>query len=96
MVAKAASEMRLSTNKNSLRTRRQRGTKGSSLRHFRVRAVCARGENAMCEKCVEIDKRIKRYKNIVQLISDKRTADQMKQLIADLEAQKVALHPGTN
>jgi hypothetical protein len=48
---------------------------------------------AMCEKCVEIDKTIARYRGILLSINDQLTVDRTKQLIADLQAQKAALHP---
>jgi hypothetical protein len=47
----------------------------------------------MCEKCVEIDKKIERYRNILRSIRDEATVDGAEKLIADLEAQKAALHP---
>jgi hypothetical protein len=47
----------------------------------------------MCEKCVEIDKKIERYRTILLAINDELTADRAKELIADLLAQKAALHP---
>lgn len=47
----------------------------------------------MCEKCVEIDKKIERYRNILRSIRDEATVDGTMKLIADLEAQKAALHP---
>jgi hypothetical protein len=47
----------------------------------------------MCEKCVEIDAKIERYRNIVRSIADQPTVDGTKALIADLEAQKAVLHP---
>jgi hypothetical protein len=47
----------------------------------------------MCEKCVEIDDRIAKYQRIVSLITDPPTIDGTKRLIADLQAQKTALHP---
>ena len=53
----------------------------------------ANAEWLMCEKCVEIDKAIDRYRNIQRSIGDQVTVDRTKELIADLEAQKVALHP---
>jgi hypothetical protein len=53
----------------------------------------ANAELPMCEKCVEIDKAIDRYRNIQRSIGDQVTVDRTKELIADLEAQKVALHP---
>ena len=48
----------------------------------------------MCDKCIEIDEKIKRYRSIVRSITDQPTVDGAKALIADLEAQKAALHPG--
>jgi hypothetical protein len=48
---------------------------------------------AMCEKCVEIDKTIERYRRILLAISDPITIDRTKDLIADLQAQKAAFHP---
>lgn len=47
----------------------------------------------MCEKCEEIDKTIARYQRILLLIGDQVTVDRTKELIADLEARKAALHP---
>jgi hypothetical protein len=47
----------------------------------------------MCEKCVEIDKTIERYRKIQRAIGDQVTVDRTKELIADLKAQKAALHP---
>jgi len=47
----------------------------------------------MCEKCVEIDKTIERYRRILLSIGDQVTVDRTRELIADLEAQKVAYHP---
>jgi hypothetical protein len=47
----------------------------------------------MCEKCVEIDKTIDRYRRITLSIDDRVTVEQTKELIADLQAQKDALHP---
>jgi hypothetical protein len=47
----------------------------------------------MCDKCVKIDKTIERYRNILRSINDKKTIDGAEKLIAELEAQKAALHP---
>ncbi|WP_426528372.1 hypothetical protein [Bradyrhizobium sp. McL0615] len=46
----------------------------------------------MCEKCVEIDKTIERYRQIKRSIMDQLTVDRTKELIDELEAQKAALH----
>jgi hypothetical protein len=47
----------------------------------------------MCEKCEEIDKTIVRYQRILHSIGDQVTIDRTKELIADLETRKAALHP---
>jgi len=47
----------------------------------------------MCEKCVDIDKAIERYRTIQRSIGDQVTVDRTKELIAELMAQKAALHP---
>jgi hypothetical protein len=47
----------------------------------------------MCDKCVERDKKIERYRRVSSSINDQLTIDGLKKLIADLEAQKAALHP---
>jgi hypothetical protein len=47
----------------------------------------------MCEKCTEIDRTIERYRRILLSISDPLTIDRTRQLIADLQAKRAALHP---
>jgi hypothetical protein len=47
----------------------------------------------VCEKCLEIDKNIERYRRIHLRIGDLATVDRTKQLIADLKLRKAALHP---
>jgi hypothetical protein len=47
----------------------------------------------MCDKCVELDKKIERYRRIAAAIADQFTVDGIKASIAELEAQKVELHP---
>ena len=46
----------------------------------------------MCEKCAELDERIERCRRVSSSINDQLTIDRIKSMIADLEAQKVALH----
>jgi hypothetical protein len=53
----------------------------------------ANAEPVMCEKCVEIDKNIERFRRIQRTIPDQVTIDRTKELIAELMAQKAALHP---
>jgi hypothetical protein len=54
---------------------------------------CANAELFMCEKCVEIDQAIERYRKIQRQIGDQVAVDRTKELIAELKAQKVAFHP---
>jgi len=47
----------------------------------------------MCDKCTDIDNTIERYRRILLAIGDQLTIDRTKEMIADLQAQKAALHP---
>ena len=47
----------------------------------------------MCDKCTELDKRIEHYSRMLLSIGDQITVERIKELIADLQAQKAALHP---
>ena len=47
----------------------------------------------MCDTCVELDKKIERYRRISSLIADQITIDRIKALIQELQTQKVELHP---
>jgi hypothetical protein len=47
----------------------------------------------MCEQCVEIDRKIQRYRRLLRSIDDQITVDRTEQLLSDLESQKAALHP---
>jgi hypothetical protein len=47
----------------------------------------------MCDKCVRLDDKIERYRYLSSRTTDQPTLDGIKKLIADLQAQKTALHP---
>jgi len=47
----------------------------------------------MCDKCVELDKKIEHYERILVSIGDRGTVERLMAMIADLQAQKAALHP---
>jgi hypothetical protein len=47
----------------------------------------------MCDKCAELDKRIEHYRKMTLAVSDQLTVERIKELIEDLQAQKVVLHP---
>jgi hypothetical protein len=51
------------------------------------------GSFLMCDKCVELDKKIGRYRIVSSTVGDQLTIDRIKELIADLQAQKATLHP---
>lgn len=47
----------------------------------------------MCEQCVAIDAKIDHYRSIASRITDKPTLDGIEELIGQMKAQKLALHP---
>ena len=47
----------------------------------------------MCEKCVELDEKIRHYERIRSSINDQPTVDRIKELVGQLQAQRAALHP---
>jgi hypothetical protein len=47
----------------------------------------------MCEKCAPLDKKIEHYQKLLLGVGDQLTVDRIKSLIADLQTQKVVLHP---
>jgi hypothetical protein len=50
-------------------------------------------ELEMCDRCARLDKKIAQYQRISFSLNDQLTVDRIKALIAELEAQKAALHP---
>jgi hypothetical protein len=50
-------------------------------------------EKPVCEKCIEIDKKILRYERLSSAITDQLTLDGIKELIKRMKAQQAALHP---
>ena len=47
----------------------------------------------MCEKCVEIDRKVDHYRWLAAYVTDKRTMDGINVLIQQHEAEKRTLHP---
>ena len=47
----------------------------------------------MCGTCDELDEKIAHYKKIQAAMTDQLTIERIAALVAELEAQKVALHP---
>jgi hypothetical protein len=48
---------------------------------------------AMCEKCVELDKKIEQYRALARKVTDQPTLDAIDVLIKKMETRKAALHP---
>jgi hypothetical protein len=48
----------------------------------------------MCDRCVEVDDKINHYKRIAASITDQTTLDRIKQVVAEMKAEKASLHPG--
>jgi hypothetical protein len=47
----------------------------------------------MCEKCVELNKKIARYRGLSEGIDDHAIKDRLASLVAELQAEKATLHP---
>jgi hypothetical protein len=47
----------------------------------------------MCEKCIEIDKKIDHYPWLAVYVNDERTSKGIYELIQQHEAEKRSLHP---
>ena len=56
---------------------------------------CVVWDCSMCDKCVALDRKIDHYEQMLISIGDRVTVERLMALIADLQAQKVALHPET-
>jgi lantibiotic modifying enzyme len=48
---------------------------------------------SVCEKCVELDARIARYREMARQVTDELTGLAIRTIIAELNAAKQALHP---
>jgi hypothetical protein len=47
----------------------------------------------MCDKCTKLDKKIEHYETMIVSIGDRVTVERLMALVAELQAQKAALHP---
>jgi hypothetical protein len=50
-------------------------------------------ELEMCGACEQLDEKIEHYKKVMAAMTDQLTIERISALVAELEAQKVALHP---
>jgi hypothetical protein len=70
--------------------RKQIGNSGFITSRMNSRA---KRKTSMCEKCIEIDEKIARYKRVAVSILDQATIDGLQILIERAEAEKKTLHP---
>jgi hypothetical protein len=47
----------------------------------------------MCEKCIEIDGKIEHYQRLLSRITDERTVNEIKELLARMKARKARFIP---
>jgi hypothetical protein len=47
----------------------------------------------MCSECIQIDRKIERLRMLALRLSDQQTLNGIADLIAELEAKKLVLHP---
>jgi hypothetical protein len=47
----------------------------------------------MCDKCAQLDKKIEHYETMIVSLGDRVTVERLMAMVADLQAQKAALHP---
>ena len=50
-------------------------------------------ERPMCEKCVELDQKIKHYHRLIARMPDPQTNEALRKLIEEMEKHKAELHP---
>ena len=47
----------------------------------------------MCDKCIELDKKLEQYRRLASSITDQLTIDRINKLVKDTAAEKAKLHP---
>jgi hypothetical protein len=47
----------------------------------------------MCDKCIELDKKIEHYERLVSGMVDALTLERIRELVREMTAQNAALHP---
>ena len=47
----------------------------------------------MCDKCIQLDKKIEHYERLASGIADELTLERLRELVREMKAQKTALHP---
>jgi hypothetical protein len=47
----------------------------------------------MCDKCIELDKKIEHYERVASGMADELTLERLRESVREMRAQKAALHP---
>jgi hypothetical protein len=47
----------------------------------------------MCDKCIQLDKKIEHYERLAGGITDELVLERLRELVREMRAQKTALHP---
>lgn len=47
----------------------------------------------MCDKCIQLNKKIEHYERLASGVSDELTLDRIRESVREMKAQKFALHP---
>jgi hypothetical protein len=47
----------------------------------------------MCDKCIELDKKIEHYERLASAMADELTVERLRESVREMRAQKNALHP---
>jgi hypothetical protein len=47
----------------------------------------------MCDKCIELDKKIEHYERLASGMADELTLERLRGSVREMRAQKAALHP---
>ena len=53
----------------------------------------ANAELIMCDKCVQLDKKIEHYERLASGMADELTVERLRESVREMRAQKNALHP---
>ena len=68
----------------------QKGRNGLILQGQLTRANAVA---VMCDKCIELDKKLEQYRRLASSITDQLTIDRLNKLIKEMVAEKAKLHP---
>jgi hypothetical protein len=47
----------------------------------------------MCDKCIQLDKKIEHYERLASGMADELTLERLRESVREMRAQKTALHP---